>query len=83
MSIVQAYRSLLRDRMGKVFDTQEEAIAKAGEICADSISAPSTSVAIAVGQAINAVTAQALVKRGVAPNIMVRPNTTEKEAANR
>ena len=47
------------------------------------VGATSTSVAIAVGQAINAATAELLVKRGITPNIMVSPNTTEKEAANR
>ena len=47
------------------------------------VGATSTSVAIAVGQAINAVTARKLVERGVEPFVMVSPNTTEKEAANR
>ena len=47
------------------------------------VGATSTSVAIAVGQAINAATADILVGRGYRPNIMVSPNTTEKAAANR
>ncbi len=47
------------------------------------VGATSTSVAIAVGQSINAATAELLVKRGAAPNVMVSPNTTGKEAADR
>ena len=46
------------------------------------VGATSTSVAIAVGQAINAVTVEKLVQRGFEPHIMVSPNTTEKQAAN-
>lgn len=46
------------------------------------VGATSTSVAIAVGQAINAVTVEKLVQRGFEPHIMVSPNTTEKAAAN-
>ena len=45
------------------------------------VGATSTSIAIAVGQAINAVTAQKLSARGIDPHVMVSPNTTEKEAA--
>lgn len=45
------------------------------------VGATSTSIAIAVGQAINAVTAHKLVERGIEPHVMVSPNTTEKEAA--
>ncbi len=48
----------------------------------DPVGATSTSVAIAVGQAINAATAQILVERGVEPFVMVSPNTTEKARAN-
>ena len=48
----------------------------------DPVGATSTSVAIAVGQAINAVTAEKLVQRGVEPYVMVSPNTTEKARAN-
>lgn len=47
-----------------------------------SVGATSTSVAIAVGQAINAATAQELVARGADPMVMVSPNTTEKARAN-
>lgn len=47
------------------------------------VGATSTSVAIAVGQAINAVTVEKLVERGVDPYIMVSPNTTEKADATR
>jgi len=47
------------------------------------VGATSTSVAIAVGQAINAVTARKLVERGIEPFVMVSPNTTDKESANR
>ena len=48
----------------------------------DAVGATSTSVAIAVGQAINAATAEKLVARGYEPMIMVSPNTTEKARAN-
>lgn len=47
------------------------------------VGATSTSVAIAIGQAINAATAEKLVELGKEPFIMVSPNTTDKEAANR
>ena len=47
------------------------------------VGATSTSVAIAIGQAINAATAEILVQVGYSPGIMVSPNTTSKEAANR
>lgn len=47
-----------------------------------SVGATSTSVAIAVGQAINAATVERLVARGAQPMIMVSPNTTEKARAN-
>ena len=47
-----------------------------------SVGATSTSVAIAVGQAINAATVEKLVARGTQPMIMVSPNTTEKARAN-
>ena len=47
-----------------------------------SVGATSTSVAIAVGQAINAATVEKLVERGAQPMIMVSPNTTEKARAN-
>lgn len=46
------------------------------------VGATSTSIAIAVGQAINAATAEKLAARGVEPFIMVSPNTTEKEKAD-
>lgn len=47
-----------------------------------SVGATSTSVAIAVGQAINAATVEKLVAHGAQPMIMVSPNTTEKARAN-
>ena len=46
------------------------------------VGATSTSVAIAIGQAINVVTARKLVERGVEPFIMVSPNTADKAQAN-
>lgn len=46
------------------------------------VGATSTSIAIAVGQAINAVTAEIMVARGVEPYVMVSPNTAEKAEAN-
>ena len=46
------------------------------------VGATSTSVAIAIGQAVNAATAELLVKRGVSPNVMVSPNTVDKAAAD-
>lgn len=49
----------------------------------DRVGATSTSIAIAVGQAINAATVEKLVKRGVEPFLMVSPNTTEKARADR
>jgi uncharacterized phosphosugar-binding protein len=45
--------------------------------------ATSTSVAIAVGHAINSTTAELVAAAGRDPYLMVSPNTTEKEAADR
>lgn len=45
--------------------------------------ATSTSLAIAVGQAINAATVEKLASRGLKPMLMVNPNTTEKAAADK
>ncbi len=45
--------------------------------------ATSTSLAIAIGQAINAATVEKLAARGAKPMLMVNPNTTEKAAADR
>ncbi len=47
-----------------------------------SVGATSTSIAIAVGQAINAATAELLVARGIDPYVMVSPNTAEKAEAD-
>lgn len=47
------------------------------------VGASSTSVTIAIAHAIVAATAEDLVKQGVMPHVMVSPNTTGKEAANR
>jgi uncharacterized phosphosugar-binding protein len=46
------------------------------------VGANSTSVAIAIAQAIVAQTADKLVQRGIKPFVMVNPNTAGKEAAN-
>lgn len=46
------------------------------------VGATSTSIAIAIGQAINAATVTKLTERGIKPFIMVSPNTTEKAAAD-
>ena len=46
------------------------------------VGANSTSVAIAIAHAIVATTAEKLVRRGIAPYVMVNPNTAGKEAAN-
>ncbi|TQV77609.1 SIS domain-containing protein [Exilibacterium tricleocarpae] len=46
------------------------------------VGATSTSVAIALGQAINAATVEKLAARGVDPFIMVSPNTTDKAKAD-
>lgn len=46
------------------------------------VGATSTSIAIAVGQAINAATAEILVARGYQPHVMVSPNTAEKAEAD-
>lgn len=46
------------------------------------VGATSTSIAIAVGQAINAATAERVAAAGRDPLVMVSPNTTEKAAAN-
>jgi uncharacterized phosphosugar-binding protein len=46
------------------------------------VGANSTSVAIAIAQAIVAETADKLVQRGIKPFVMVNPNTAGKEAAN-
>lgn len=45
------------------------------------VGATSTSIAIAIGQAINAATVEKLAQRGKEPFIMVSPNTTDKESA--
>jgi uncharacterized phosphosugar-binding protein len=47
------------------------------------VGASSTSVTIAIAHAIVASTAEKLVQRGVEPHVMVSPNTTGREAANR
>ena len=47
------------------------------------VGASSTSVTIAIAHAIVSLTAEKLVERGVKPYVMVNPNTTGKEAANR
>lgn len=47
------------------------------------VGASSTSVTIAIAHAIVAATAEKLVERGITPHVMVSPNTTGKEAANR
>lgn len=47
------------------------------------VGATSTSIAIAIGQAINAAAADMMVRRGYKPFVMVSPNTTDKEDANR
>lgn len=46
------------------------------------VGATSTSIAIAVGQAINAATAEIMVASGREPFVMVSPNTAEKAEAN-
>jgi uncharacterized phosphosugar-binding protein len=46
------------------------------------VGATSTSVTIAIAQAIVAATAEKLVARGVTPMVMVNPNTAEKASAN-
>ncbi len=48
----------------------------------DPVGATSTSVAIAIGQTINAATVEKLVRRGHEPMIMVSPNTTSKAEAD-
>lgn len=47
------------------------------------VGASSTSVTIAVAHAIVSTTAEKLVGQGIKPHVMVSPNTTGKEAANR
>jgi uncharacterized phosphosugar-binding protein len=47
------------------------------------VGASSTSVTIAIAHAIVSATAEALVRQGVAPHVMVSPNTAGKEAAHR
>jgi uncharacterized phosphosugar-binding protein len=47
------------------------------------VGASSTSVTIAVAHAIVAATAEKLVQQGIKPHVMVSPNTTGKDAANR
>lgn len=47
------------------------------------VGATSTSIAIAAGQAINAVTAEIMIEQGHEPFVMVSPNTAEKAEANR
>ncbi len=45
------------------------------------VGATSTSIAIAIGQAINAATAERIAAAGADPHIMVSPNTVDKAAA--
>jgi uncharacterized phosphosugar-binding protein len=47
------------------------------------VGASSTSVTIAIAHAIVSLTAEKLVQRGVKPYVMVNPNTTGREEANR
>ncbi len=47
------------------------------------VGASSTSVTIAIAHAIVSLTAEKLVQQGVHPHVMVSPNTTDKEQANR
>jgi uncharacterized phosphosugar-binding protein len=47
------------------------------------VGASSTSVTIAIAHAIVSATAEKLVRQGIKPHVMVSPNTTGKEAANR
>ena len=47
------------------------------------VGATSTSIAIAIGHAINAATAEIMIERGHEPFVMVSPNTAEKAEANR
>ena len=47
------------------------------------VGANSTSITIAIAHAIVAATAEKLVARGVAPMVMVNPNTAGRDAANR
>lgn len=47
------------------------------------VGASSTSVTIAIAHAIVSATAEKLVAQGITPHVMVSPNTTGKEAANR
>lgn len=47
------------------------------------VGASSTSVTIAIAHAIVSLTAEKLVADGITPHVMVSPNTTAKEAANR
>ena len=49
----------------------------------DPVGANSTSVTIAIAHAIVVATAEKLVARGITPMVMVSPNTTGREAANK
>jgi uncharacterized phosphosugar-binding protein len=49
----------------------------------DPVGPTSTSVTIAIAHAIVAATAEKLVARGITPMVMVSPNTTGREAANK
>lgn len=46
------------------------------------VGATSTSIAVAIGHAINAATAEKLVQRGIEPFVMVNPNTLSKAEAD-
>ena len=48
----------------------------------DRVGATSTSIAIAIGQAINVATAEKLVERSIEPYVMANPNTTDKARAD-
>ncbi len=50
---------------------------------ANPVGPTSTSIAIAIGHAINAATAEKLVKRGIEPFVMVNPNTLSKAEADK
>lgn len=50
---------------------------------ANPVGPTSTSIAVAIGHAINAATAEKLVARGIEPFVMVNPNTLSKAEADR
>jgi uncharacterized phosphosugar-binding protein len=91
-SIAHSSATKSRHSSGKRLFESADAVIDTGAPLADAslrieglehpVGAMSTSITIAIAQAIVSATAKALVARGVKPFVMVNPNTADKSAAN-